>query len=309
MLHQHWLKTALQFRGSVLPAVLPRSLFCGGVALAVSLLHTRYPGIALALKDNLIPSIVLGLLLVFRTNTAYDRFWEGRKCWGTMIVSVRNLARQIWVAIEDRDEGERTEKIAALRLLPAFAIATKHHLRQEPYGQELQPFLTPTQLQTLQTAANAPLEIALWLGAYLQAQHNRGLLSTYQLTAMTRFVDSLVEALSGCERILKTPMPLAYAIHLKQLLLIYCLVLPFQMVRDLQWFTAPAVMLISFTLFGIEEIGLEIENPFGRDANDLPLDAICDTISRNVEDLIQLDPSHPMLRREAIPPTISPSIG
>jgi len=101
----------------------------------------------------------------------------------------------------------------------------------------------------------------------------------------------MIEALSGCERILRTPMPLAYAIHLKQLLLLYSLALPFQMVKDLGWGTAPVVALISFTLFGIEEIGIEIENPFGHDANDLPLDNICATIQRNIEDLISLSPS------------------
>ena len=97
--------------------------------------------------------------------------------------------------------------------------------------------------------------------------------------------------MGGCERILKTPMPLAYAIHLKQLLLIYCLLLPFQMVDKLGFWTGAIVALISFTLFGIEEIGLEIENPFGYDANDLPLDAICNTMKRNIEDLITLTPS------------------
>jgi putative membrane protein len=86
-------------------------------------------------------------------------------------------------------------------------------------------------------------------------------------------------------------MPLAYAIHLKQLLLIYCLLLPFQLVSNLGWWTGVIVALISFTLFGIEEIGIEIEDPFGHDKNDLPLDAICSTMLRNIEDLITLTPS------------------
>ena len=102
----------------------------------------------------------------------------------------------------------------------------------------------------------------------------------------------MIDTLGNCERILKTPIPLAYAIHLKQLLLLYCLALPFQMVRDLTWGTGPVVALISFTLFGIEEIGIEIENPFGHDANDLPLDNICAVMQRNIDDLITtLSPS------------------
>jgi putative membrane protein len=138
---------------------------------------------------------------------------------------------------------------------------------------------------------NPPLEVAFWIGDYLQDQFSRDRLNPYQLANMHRLLDEMVIALGGCERILKTPIPMAYAIHLKQLLLIYCLLLPFPLVREIGWFTGPIVALVSFTLFGIEEIGIEIENPFGRDPNDLPLDAICSTMLRNIEDLITLAPS------------------
>jgi putative membrane protein len=126
-------------------------------------------------------------------------------------------------------------------------------------------------------------------------------LNIYQLSDMHKLLDLLVDMLGGCERILRTPMPIAYAIHLKQLLLLYCLSLPFQMVSSIQWWTGPVVALISFTLFGIEEIGIEIENPFGHDPNDLPLDAICATIQRNIEDLITLAPQAACSRLEDEP--------
>ncbi|BAZ69138.1 hypothetical protein NIES4106_39090 [Fischerella sp. NIES-4106] len=101
----------------------------------------------------------------------------------------------------------------------------------------------------------------------------------------------LVDNLDACERILKTPIPLAYVIHLKQLLLLYCVLLPFQIVESFGWLTGLIVASISFTLFGIEAIGLEIENPFGYDINYLQLDAICNTIKPNIGDLISLSPS------------------
>jgi putative membrane protein len=103
---------------------------------------------------------------------------------------------------------------------------------------------------------------------------------------MNSSLDSMVEAFIGCERILKTPIPLAYAIYLKRLLLIYCLLLPFKIVQDLHWWTAVVVSIISFILLGIEQIGNEIENPFGYDPNDLPLDEICNTVIKNIDDLI-----------------------
>ena len=286
-----WFKVALQVRVSVIPSILPRVLLCGGFGVFISLLHFFKLPVSLPILSSMVPSIVLGLLLVFRTNTAYDRFWEGRKFWGTLINNVRNLARQIWVAIDEKDPQDIELKKSILRLLPAFAVAMKLHLRQEKVNPELEPLMSPAQYQKLKSMNNPPLEIAFWIEDYLHEQYERNCLDVYQLTSMKDLITSMIDVLGGCERILKTPIPLAYAIHLKQLLLLYCLALPFQMVNDLAWGTGPVVALISFTLFGIEEIGIEIENPFEHDTNDLPLDSICATMQRNIGDLISLSPS------------------
>ncbi|MEP6487019.1 hypothetical protein NDI43_12175 [Microcoleus vaginatus GB2-A3] len=286
-----WFKIALQVRGSVIPSILPRVLLCGGFGVLISLLHFFKLPVSMPILSSIVPSIVLGLLLVFRTNTAYERFWEGRKMWGTLVNNVRNLARQIWVAIEEKDPQDIVIKKAVLRLLPAFAVAMKLHLRQEQINPELEPLMSPAQYQKLKSMNNPPLEIAFWIEDYMHEQYERNCLDVYQLTGMNELLNSMIDVLGGCERILKTPIPLAYAIHLKQLLLLYCLALPFQMVNDLSWGTGPVVALISFTLFGIEEIGIEIENPFGHDANDLPLTNICAAMQRNIDDLISLSPS------------------
>jgi putative membrane protein len=286
-----WFKSALQVRVSVIPSILPRVLLCGGFGVFISLLHFFKWPVSLPTLSSIVPSIVLGLLLVFRTNTAYDRFWEGRKFWGTLINNVRNLARRIWVSIEEKDPQDIELKKSALRLLPAFAVAMKLHLRQEAVNPELEPLMSPAQYQKLKSMNNPPLEIAFWIEDYLHEQYERNCLDVYQLIGMKDLINSMIDVLGGCERILKTPIPLAYAIHLKQLLLLYCLALPFQMVNDLAWGTGPVVALISFTLFGIEEIGIEIENPFQHDTNDLPLDSICATMQRNIGDLISLPPS------------------
>lgn len=286
-----WFKIALQVRGSVIPSILPRVLLCGGFGVLISLLHFFKLPVSMPILSSIVPSIVLGLLLVFRTNTAYERFWEGRKMWGTLVNNVRNLARQIWVAIEEKDPQDIVIKKSVLRLLPAFAVAMKLHLRQEQINPELEPLMSPAQYQKLKSMNNPPLEIAFWIEDYMHEQYERNCLDVYQLTGMNELLNSMIDVLGGCERILKTPIPLAYAIHLKQLLLLYCLALPFQMVNDLSWGTGPVVALISFTLFGIEEIGIEIENPFGHDANDLPLTNICAAMQRNIDDLISLSPS------------------
>lgn len=290
MERRRWFSVALQVRGSVIPSIVGRTVVCGLFGVLVSVLfYLKFP-VSLPILASLIPNIVLGLLLVFRTNTAYERFWEGRKIWGMIVNTTRNLARHIWIVVPAQNQDDRDGKVAALRSLVAFAVATKLHLRQEPINDELQGLLSPDKFQKLKAMNNPPLEVAFWIGDYLQKQYSHKRIDSYQLTAMQDLLNDLVDCLGGCERILKTPMPIAYSIHLKQLLLIYCLSLPFQIVENLGWWSGAIVALISFTLFGIEEIGIEIENPFGRDPNDLPLDAICETMLRNIHDLITLVP-------------------
>ncbi len=271
-------------------AILPRVVLCSAFGVFISILHHFGFSVSWTILSGVVPSIVLGLLLVFRTNTAYERFWEGRKAWGMLVNTVRNFARQIWGAIEEGEQEDRKAKIETLRLLVAFAVAVKLHLRSEPLNSEVEELMSQERYEVLKTMNHPPLEIAFWIADYLQLQHERNCLNTYQLSAMLKLLDAMVDVLGACERILKTPIPLAYSIHLKQLLLIYCLSLPFQMVNELNGWTGLVVGLISFTVFGIEQIGIEIENPFGYDPDDLPLDTICKTMQRNIEDLITLAP-------------------
>jgi ion channel-forming bestrophin family protein len=278
---RHWFRGAVRLRGSVVPSVSARVMVCALAAAIVSLFHHRGGGVAYPGLSGVIPSVVLGLLLVFRTNTAYERFWEGRKNWGAITNASRNLGRQIWILIEANTETDRQEKIAILRLIVAFAVATKEYLRNKNLTVEtIGHLVSPTQLAQLQDSIHPPLAIATWLDQFIQRQTQ---LDSVQRIAMAQFVTQLVENLGACERILRTPMPLAYSIHLKQLLLLYCLLLPFAIVRDLGFLTSPVVALVSFTLLGIEAIGLEIENPFGHDPNDLPLNAICTGIEEHLE--------------------------
>lgn len=284
----NWFKFIFRWQSSVIPAIIPRVIFCGLFGLLISIVHSYYLNVGLPILSSVVPSIVLGLLLVFRTNTAYERFWEGRKLWGGLVNAIRNLARGILVSVKENSSQERQEKIKTLHLLVVFAIATKLHLRGQAINDEIIALLPSYCYIKLQEADNPPLQVAFLIQDYLQEQYDGDRLNSYQLTSMLKLLDAMVNTLGGCERILKTPIPVAYSIHLKQLLLIYCLTLPFQLVTELGWLTAPIVSVISFTVFGIEQIGIEIENPFGHDANDLPLENICQTIQTNMEELIDL---------------------
>ena len=293
-----WVTVISRLVATVIPGILPWVIFGSGYALIVSLCNQLEMLDFLKEKSPVIRTfvlslnIVLSLLLAFRTNTAHERFWEGRKLWGAMVNTVRNLARGIWLVIEERDSIDRKQKEAALRLVVAFPMAMKLHLRREPVNSELVPLMNQSQYKRLQQVNHAPLEIAFWVGDYIQYQHERERVNVYQLTALHQLLDKMVDILGGCERILKTPVPLVYTITFKTLLLIYFLVLPLVLVQGLGWWTAPVVASICILFLTINEVGAEIEQPFGHDPNDLPLDFICDTMLRNVEDLIQLAPSN-----------------
>jgi ion channel-forming bestrophin family protein len=284
--------STLKMTGSVIPRIYGRVLWCGAFGLFISVLYFYKVPVYAKSLGGVIPSIVLGLLLVFRTNTAYERFWEGRKAWGSIVNNIRNLARLIWVAIDETEPHHRQEKEQMLKLLVAFAVTTKLHLRSQPASDRLAELVSKLQFEKLQTANNPPLEVIFWISDYLQAKHEQLQISLFQMNELQGLLNNLIDMLGACERILRTPMPLAYAIHLKQLLVLFCLLLPFQVVDELKWWTAPAVAVVSFTLFGIEAIGVEIENPFGTDPNDLPLDKICDTIEQNIDDLISMEPHY-----------------
>jgi ion channel-forming bestrophin family protein len=284
----NWFKFAFQFRGSVISAIYQRVIGFGVFSFIVSVLYYFKLPVSQPVLGSIIPSIVLGLLLVFRTNTAYERFWEGRRLWGNLVNDARNMAWQIGVMMNDIEPEDRAKRIAVMQLVAAFPVACKLYLRSEPVNSELEELMSRTQYLQLKTINNPPLQIVSWIADYLQQQYQRGnaILHYSHVIFLQTTLKSMMESLGHCERILRTPLPLAYSIHLKQLLLIYCLLLPFQLVKDLGWGTAVFVALISFTLLGIEEIGIEIENPFGYDTNDLPLDGICNRIKYDIEEFI-----------------------
>lgn len=285
-----WLQLALQVKGSVLPSIFPRLILCTGLGLIISVIH--FYGYDLpqqifsSVISNVAYNLVLGLLMVFRTNTAYSRYWEARQIWGNIIINSLNLGRKIRLSIIEKETVDSEQKSAAIKMLIAFAIATKLKLRRLPVNQELEVLLTPTQYLEIKETNTPTLKIALWIGNYLKQQENQNHLTTLELISMNTALDNMVEGFIGCERILTTPVPLAYTIYLKRVVLIYCLILPFQLVSNLNWWTAPIVAIISFILLGVEEIANQIENPFGLEPNDLPVDEICSKLATNLQDII-----------------------
>ena len=233
-------------------------------------------------------NIGLPALLVFRTNTAHQRFWEARTLWGQLVNVSRNLARDIRIAVKIESTENRKELENILLLIAAFAVTIKLHLRAESVNNELALLMSQTQYIKLKYCVkHPPLQIALWIGDYLQSQYKHDCLNIYQLSDLHRFVDTMVDILGGCERILKTPQPIIYSFMLHKLVIVYCLLMPLTIVNDCHGFTSSIVTFASMVLLGIEQIGSQLEQPFANNPNTLPLDLICKTILLNIEELIE----------------------
>ncbi|MBD2775739.1 bestrophin family protein [Iningainema tapete] len=293
----NWLQVTFRVEMVVFPVIIPWVIACGMYGVFISLLYNSGYPVAFsdqtAVLTNAVLSFNIGftLLLVFRTNTAHQRFWEGRERWGALVNTVRNLAQGIYITVKENSPQARIKKEAMARLVVAFAVAMKLHLRAKPLDNQLATLMSDIQYFKLKDTQHPPLQIAYWIREYLQEQYECNCLNVFQLSDLHKLVDDLIDILGGCERILRTPLPLIYTIKLRQLLLIFCLLLPLEIVSTLNWWTGLVMACVSFTLLSIEEIGSEIEEPFGCDPNDLPLNMICNKIQQNVEELIALAPS------------------
>lgn len=271
-----WTGTLLALEGTVLPRVILKAIAIGSIGVAaMALKHYDLVNLKLDPTPHNLIGVALGMLLVFRNNASYDRFWEGRKCWGAIVNSSRNLVRSAAAA---------TGQVGELAgLVSAYSLALKQHLRSEEDISEIDPLVPEAVATAAKATKNPPLTIANAMTHWIAARVRAGRLSVEMARSLDSLVSDLMNNQGACERILRTPMPFGYVVHIRQLLAIYLLSLPWVLVDKLGWWCIPTAALIAFGLIGIEEIGVEIEDPFGTDPNDLPVEAMCATIKRDVE--------------------------
>ena len=222
--------------------------------------------------------LVLGLLLVFRTNSAYDRWWEGRKQLGALVNTTRNLALKVKTYAQ---EGNPALSEETLTLIYAFAFSLKEHLREEDFSGIFQE-IPAAFLSDFKKFNHKPNFVLGKIAKNLHQLFCEGTINGEQLIILEKEANALINILGACERIKNTPIPMAYALHLKRVLLIYALTLPFGFVGQLGWVAIPMVLIVFYTMVGIELIGEEIEDPFGLDENDLPVNELCNKIKANI---------------------------
>ena len=227
--------------------------------------------------------VILSILLVFRTNTAYDRWWEGRKQWGALVNHSRNFA--IYVHAMFPKEDVKTRRFFA-KYISNFCLALVEHLRKGVKLEDL-IYLREDEIEEYKKKVHIPNYIALRLFEELAAAHRNEEINLGDYINIKAQHQALLDILGACERIKKTPIPFSYNVFLKIFVTFYCVLLPFALVTTFGHITILLAMFLTFALLGVELMGEEIEDPFALNCNDLPTGDIARTISNNVFEILE----------------------
>lgn len=220
---------------------------------------------------------VISLLLVFRTNTAYDRWWEGRKQWGSLVNSSRNLALKLSAILVIKED-----KLFFRKAIPYYAQALNLHLKDEKISQELFEEFNIN----VEHKKHKPNQLIKLIMKKLFELKKANKLTDEQLLFINPEITAFTDICGACERIKNTPIPYSYSVFLKKFIFFYVMTLPFGYVFSLGYYTIPVVIFIFYVLASLELIAEEIEEPFGNDENDLPTQRMAENIKKNIEEIL-----------------------
>jgi putative membrane protein len=229
----------------------------------------------------------LGIFLGFRTNSAYDRWWEARTLWGQIVNHSRSLTRQAVTFTQgDQNQSRRDAWLQTIvNTQIAWVHALRSHLRREDVVAAVTPYLDPDQRRAVADAANKPAALLQLLGAHIAAAYAAHAIDGFQLQRLDETLSAMTDAQGGCERIKNTPLPRQYDLFPEFFAYAYCALLPLGLVSRIGLATAPLVVLIAFVFLVTNRIGRNIENPFERSPHDTPMSAITVAIETDVRQL------------------------
>lgn len=261
------------------------------IVVAFKVLHWEWVGsknVPLALYGS-----AIGIIVGFRNNSAYGRWWEARGLWGSVVNNSRSLARQVCSTMhpsperhgEDAADLHEMQRRLVLHQI-AYVHALRQHLRKLSPWEEIEPLLRADEIESLRISKNVPLTIQQQMGRLLRHSKDRGWIDRMEWQAMDRNLDDLADAQGGAERIKNTPMPKQYDFFPMLFVQIYCLLLPIGMVENLGWFTPLGSTLVGFMFLALDKIGRDLEDPFDNKIYDVPLTSITRTIDINLRQLL-----------------------
>lgn len=275
----------LTVKGAILRKLFPGMSVMIIITVVLCYLHMKeHDHLDLIKVSSALPGYMgaaLGLLLVFRNNTAYDKWWEARKELGALVNTSRNLA----ICLNGFLPHNNPDKYKIANLSAAFTYLLKGHLRNEIDLSEVKD-LDPEDMVLITNANHKPNVIANIMMSKVEKIWVEKLISDIQQQTLVEKITGMIDILGKCERIKNTPIPVAYAFLLKFFIVLYVMILPFGLLDDLGWWSVPLVMILYYIMMSIVLTAEEIEDPFGHDLNDLPMDEIAANISRNIHEIV-----------------------
>lgn len=302
-----WLAT-VALGGVALPKIWTRTLTVFAISIVVTLAYREIPLLHYSITATpfVLIGLPLGIFLGFRNNTAYDRFWEGRKLWGALVNTSRSLTRQILTLIEPQPEATETSHEAVselekkiVHMLIGYVHALRHHLRDSDPWSTLERTLPEGEVERVRGEPNVPIAILQRMGELVAEARRKHWINAFHVPVFEGSLTALTDIQGACERIKNTPMPYSYTVLMHRIVAAYCGLLPFGLDESIGWATPVVVLFISYALFGLDAVGDEIEDPFGLDPNDLPLSTISRMIEANLRVRIGEKP----------PPLFEPRLG
>ncbi|KAB1229805.1 bestrophin family protein [Chryseobacterium viscerum] len=280
----NWLKMLFIWRGSVLKKIVVQLTMITLFSLAIYFFKGRIFDYKVHLNPTIFTLIGLALAIFmgFCNSASYDRFWEGRKLWGSLVIETRSLTRQILSLVNDSSPEAKEEKQKIIKLISAFSWSLNFQLRDKTGTEHLERLLSPEQLAQVKDKKFIPSIILGFIADWLNEQNKKGNIDTIVMTSMDHQLNQFSNISGGCERIYNTPLPFAYSVLLHRTVYLYCFWLPFGLVDSLGWMMPLIVLLISYTFIALDAIIQEIGEPFGEEENDLALNSICRTIEFSI---------------------------
>ncbi|MBV6881295.1 bestrophin family ion channel [Epilithonimonas ginsengisoli] len=286
----NWLKMLFVWKGSVLRKIIPQLL----VITIFSLVVLYFKGNIYDYKVHLNPAIftLLGLSLAifmgFCNSASYDRFWEGRKLWGLLVIETRSLTRQVLTLINDDSPDSKIKKQEFVKMISAVCWALNFQLRNKDANDRLKELLSDENFEKIKDKKFKPIILLDIMGEWINTQNREKNMDTIVLTSLDHQLNQLSNIVGGCERLANTPLPFAYNVLLHRTVYMYCFWLPFGLVDAVGWMMPIIVLLISYTFIALDAIIKEIQDPFDEEENDLALNALCKTIEFSIFEQAQI---------------------